>query len=183
MSGIIKKISSHKKSAAMLLLFLAVTVVLLIFKMYIIALLMLSIVIVNELIVRKMKKQKAPFGTRSRIRNVDCLVIGDISHKEAQSLVGDGTSVSINLPGCSLAGAYEVLRHTFSILKENGGSVVLAVKKKNLNKTSYSPFDVSFFHPVTINRLGLKNVKFMIRFPAVFAPIKSLTRRRCGNVN
>ena len=174
MSGIMKIIINHKKTIGTLFLLLIIIAVLLIFRMYIFAAIIITAAIVNVLAVRKMNKQKAPFWKYSKIRNVDCLVIGDISSNTAQNLSGSGTSVSIYLPGCTLAGAYEVLRHTFSILKENGGNAVLVVRKKNISKTDYSPFDINFFHPVTVNRLGLKRAKFMSRFPIVFATVKSL---------
>lgn len=174
MSGIINKVIKHKKTVAAIFLLLVIIAVLLIFGMYIPAAIIIVVFIANELTVRKMNQQKALFGTYSKIRNADFLVIGDIPHKTAQRISERGKTVTIYLPGCTLAGAYEVLRHTFSILKENGGRVVLVVRKKNIEKTGYSPFEISFFHPVTINRLELKNVKFMRRFPIVFAPVKSM---------
>lgn len=174
MSGIIKKIGNHKKSCAALCLLVVLTAGLVMLEQYVLVVLLAGVAILNELTIRKMKKQKEPFGTRSRTRNVDCLVIGDIGPGNAKTAAGEGTAVSIYLPGCTLAGAYEVLRHTFSILKEEGGNVVLAIKKKNLKINRYSLFDAYFFHPVTINRLGLKKQKFMSRFPVVFAPVKSL---------
>ena len=174
MSGILKKITDHKKRVVMMFLLLAVTAVFLIFKLYILAAFLIVVVAVNELTVRKMSKRIAPFSTRSRIRNVDTLVIGETDSVCAKTAAKQGTSVEICLPGCTLAGAYEVLRHTFSILKESGGNAVLAVKKKNIGKIGYSLFDIGFFHVVTMNRLGLKNVRLMSHFPIVFAPVKSL---------
>ena len=98
MSGSIKKVINHKKAAAAFFLFLIITVVLLIFRMYFSAAIIIAAVIVNGLTVRKMNKQKNPFGTYSKIRNVDCLVIGDIPPKAAQGLLEGGKTVSIYLP-------------------------------------------------------------------------------------
>ncbi len=174
MSGIINKVKNHKKAAALLVLFLMIIAVFVISGMYLPAAVIMAVSVANELTVRKMNRQKAPFGTYSKIRNADCLVIGDISPKAAQNLSGSDKTVSIYLPGCTLAGAYEVLRHTFSILKEDGGQAMLVVRKKNIDKTGYSPFEISFFHAVTINRLELDNSEYLLRLPILFTPIKSL---------
>lgn len=174
MSGIIKKISNHKKKFAAMCLFAALITGLLLFRLYIPAILLTAIAIVNELTFKKMCRQTEPFGTRSRIRNVDCLVIGDFSTNAAEELAGTGSTVCIQSPGCTLAGAYEVLRHTFSILKEDRGKAVLVVKRKNLMEKRFSLFETVFFHRVTLKRLGLENRKRMSRFPAVFSPLRSL---------
>ena len=174
MSRIINRVKKHKKAAVVLSLMLVIIAILLVFRMYIPAIIIIAFAVVDELTVRKMNKQKAPFGTYSKIRNADCLVIGDIPQKSAQALPVSGTAISIYLPGCTLAGAYEVLRHTFSILKEDGGLVMLVVRKNNIDKAGYSPFEISFFHLITINRLELNNSKYMLRLPVLFAPIKSL---------
>ncbi len=174
MPGIIKKVKNHKKAAAAVLLILLIIAVLLFFRMFVLAAITIAAVIVNEFTVRKMNKQKDPFWKYSKIRNVDFLVIGDINPKAVQSLSESGRTISIFLPGCTLAGAYEVLRHTFSILKESGGTAVLVVRKKNVERIGYSPFEISFFHPVTVNRLGLIQAKYALKLPILFAPIKSL---------
>lgn len=174
MSGIINKLLKHKKAVAVLFLLLVIISILLVFRMYIPAVIIIVITVANELTVRKINKQKAPFDTFSRIRNVDCLVIGDISPKSVQTFLGCGTAISIYLPGCTLAGAYEVLRHTFSILKEDGGQVMLVVREKNIDKRGYSLFEIGFFHAITINRLKLNNSKYILRMPILFDPIKSV---------
>ena len=118
MSGIINRVIKHKKEAVMFLWILGIVAFLFAVRMYILALIIIVLAIANELTVRSIYRQKAPFGTYSKIRNVDCLVIGDIPQKAMKRFSGNDKAVSIYLPGCTLAGAYEVLRHTFSILKE-----------------------------------------------------------------
>ena len=158
MSGIIKKVMKHKKAFAALCLCIVFVAYLLIFRLYLLALLFVSIVMGNELTFKKMMEQKTPFDTRSKVRNADCIVIGDVGKKALKEVAGEGTVVSICLPGCTPAGAYEMLRHTFSILKESGGRAVLVINRKNLKKRKYSLFETYFYHPTAINRLGLKNI-------------------------
>ncbi len=174
MSGIVNKVIKRKTDVAVIFMLMVLTAFFLFFRMYLAVLVILVFAALNEITVGKMNKQKIPFGTYSKIRNVDCLVIGDINPNSMHSLSESSNIVSIFLPGCTLAGAFEVLRHTFSILKECGGTVILAVRKKNIGKAGYSPFDISFFHRITINRLGIKNAKLMRRFPVLFAPLKSM---------
>ena len=174
MSGIVKKILNQKKMFAALSLFVVLVTGFVIFKLYILTATLIIVAIVNELTFRKINKQKAPFGTMSRIRNVECLVIGDVSLKTAKYLAGNNSTVCIQSPDCTLVGVYEVLRHTFSILTEDGGKAILVVKKKNIEKVRYSIFEVVFFHVVTIHRNGLKNKRRMSRFPIIFSPVKSL---------
>lgn len=174
MSRVIKKLLSHKKKYIALCVFIVLLVSFWILGFYIPAVLLAVAAVINELTFRKMNRQKVLFGTYGSIRNIDCLVIGDVSPTAATNIVNTDSFVCINSPNCTLVGIYELLRHTFSILKENGGKVILVVKEKNIAKKGYSIFEIAFFHDVTIHRLGLENKRKMSRFPFLFSPVKSL---------
>lgn len=173
MPGIINKIKIHKKSIVLLGMEVLLIICLIICGLCMCAALLILTALLNRAVIRKMNRQAAPFYVKSRIRNVSNLVIGDIFHGTGGISEMSEDTVSIYLPGCTLAGAYEVLRHTFSILKENGGKAVIIVKDKNINRLKYSPFEMRFFHPITFKRLKLRNGKAAVRFPVLFAPFKS----------
>jgi hypothetical protein len=129
-------------------------------------------VIYNNILQNKIRKQKKPFGPYSEIRNVDCLVIGDMI--SASSVVPSGCKyIQISAPGRSLKSSFEILKHTSSILKEDGGEVYLIVDIKNKNN-GFSVFDIPFFHSVTIRKYNLYNLEKKTRYRILFAPIKSL---------
>lgn len=134
---------------------------------------LLMLAALNGATVRRMYRQREPFEPRSRVRNVDYLVIGDICAPEEVVPAGE-TFVQIAASNRSLLASYEILRHTSSILKERGGHVVLAVRRKSAAQNTYSLFDVGFLHPVTIERLGLKGKTWQRHLPALFAPLRSL---------
>lgn len=119
----------------------------------------------NLLMKNKIYAQRKPFDTFSGIRNVDTLYIGEISRGGAH----DNNILYIYTPNATENSAYEVLRHTFSILDENGSTVVLCVNASaQRNKKSFSVFDIPFFNDVTIHRLGLENIKSEIWFPLLY---------------
>ena len=90
---------------------------------------------------------------------------------------GGGCSrhVALTAPGRSLTSSYEILRHTFSILKEPGASVVIAVRPANL-EGAYTSFDMPVFRrsPTSVKRLGLEGLARQERWPLLFHPLKSL---------
>ena len=131
-----------------------------------------SIVIYDNVLQNKVRKQKYPFGSYSEIRNVDCLVIGDMI--SASSVVPSGCNyIQMSAPGRSLKSSFEILKHTSSILKEDGGVVYLIVDIKNRNN-GFSVFDIPFFHPVTIRKYNLYDLEKKARYRILFAPIKSM---------
>ncbi len=131
---------------------------------------MLALLFLNWIVLKKMRDEKEPFGTFSQIRNVDFLLIGTLF--DAKSFVPEGKSfVQISSPKRGLFSSYQILRHTHSILKEEGGTVVLAFER---NRDNFSLFDMPFMHPVTIKKYGLESLKRKSRFPLLFAPVKSL---------
>lgn len=170
MSGILKKAKNHKRKLLLIAVLAVAEVVCLLLGWYIIGCLVIFLVILNEAVLYKMRKERAPFDSRSRVRNVDYLVIGDLCR--IQEIVPDGmTYVKITSPGRSLAASYEILRHTFSILKETGGTVAIIGKEST---TGYAVFDVPYFHQVTIERLRLERLNRWKSLPILAVPIKSL---------
>ena len=67
--------------------------------------------------------------------------------------------------------AKEILKHTFSILRD-GGTVIITSKKGAIN--GYTCFDTMWFHDITIKRLGLKTKKLLNKFPLFAEPVKSI---------
>lgn len=130
---------------------------------------------INVAVLKKMYKQKMPFEPTSKIRNIDYLVIGDMCRTEHIVPAGK-TCLQIMAPSRSLYASYEIMRHTFSILRdfEGGGILVLAVRDKYAEKHNFSLFDIPFLHPVTIRKLGLARLARQTRLPLLFAPVRSL---------
>ncbi len=118
-------------------------------------------------------KQIDYFSNNSLVRNVDYLIISDMF--DPNVTVSDGKSfVQIYAPKKSIKGCYEILRHTHSILRDDGnGCVVIALRKKYY-KGQYSLFDTFFFHPVTISKMGLESLRKKANNPFRYAPISSL---------
>lgn len=172
MSRFINKIKKHKK-AFVIAVFVFISAGFVLFKLYLISFLVLLIAVLNYTVVRKMDGQNEAFSPRGRIRNIDTLIIGDVSNDAKKKLLGKDTGICINSPCCSLTAAYELLRHSFSILKENNGKAIIVVKKMRMKK-SYNLFDVRFFHAVTISRLNLKKFVYKCYFPMIFEPFLSI---------
>lgn len=172
MSGFLKKVK-HKKLLLTGTGLILVIGILLWRGWYVAAALFCMIAVLNLTVLRKINRQKEPFYSRSMIRNVDYLLIGDMC--PAEKLIPAGSSyVQISAPGRNLNSAYEILRHTFSILPEQGGKVILAIRAGNVGKQRYSLFDVPFFNPVTQERLRLNNRAWQSKLPILFAPLRSI---------
>ena len=170
MSGIIKFVLSNKKIVGLSLL---IVLGLLFFKHYFLSMIILIMFLLNYLTLYKTKKIVALFDSNSNIRNIDCLIIGDMLN--IKDYIQEGKSyVGIFQPNITLISAYEILRHTFSILDENNAKVIIAVKEKNENINKYSIFDCYYFTNITVKRLGLKLINKIKCFPVLFAPLKSI---------
>lgn len=126
MSGILKKIKKHA-SRVVNIMFLLLCAALILLRLYILVAVIFVIAVVNRMTVRKMNKQKEPFEPRSVIRNLDYIIIGDVSESVRKDISGSGTGICIRSPECSFAAVYEILKHTFSILREQGGKAVIVV--------------------------------------------------------
>lgn len=124
---------------------------------------------INFSIVDKMNRSVAIFTAGSKVRNIDYLVIGDMV--DVADLKEQGkTIVELCAPERTLTASYEILRHTYSIMAENG-KLIIACKDKNINKPGYSMYDIWYFHNVTIKRLHLESYKKKLLMPIVFEPI------------
>ena len=123
---------------------------------------------INFALYKELKNNVNQMNATGTIRNVDFLIIGE--YIDVHALVDDSSSVfAILSPGKSLQASKEILRHTFSILRDGG--TVIVTNERGIMK-GYSCFDTMWLHDITIKRLGLKKV--LCRFPLFVAPIKSL---------
>ena len=112
------------------------------------------IFVLQILMIKKINSQSKPFSAFSNIRNVKYLILGDM-YKPTEL----GSFVQIASPERTLESCYEILRHTHSILDEKNGTVVIAIKRKNIHKNDFSVLDFPFFHTITFKRLGIKKTK------------------------
>ena len=127
-------------------------------------------VAVNFSLYKKIKNNVNQMNATGTIRNVDFLIIGE--YIDVHSLVDDSSSVfAVLSPERSLQASKEILRHTFSILRD-GGTVIITNKKGVIN--DYTCFDTMWFHDITIKRLGLKTKKILNKFPLFVEPVKSI---------
>ncbi len=131
---------------------------------------LIALILLNEATRKKLQSFHKPFDTFSEIRNVDYLIIGDQCDPQ-EFVPEDKTYVQIAAPDRGIRSAYQILRHTHSILKEEGGAVIMTCGK---SKKEFSIFDIPFLHPVTIKKYHLENLKMKSNLPILFAPIASL---------
>lgn len=111
---------------------------------------------------------------KKQVRNADCLIIGDIV--DCANICGaDDVVVCIMSPGKSLEASFWILKRMFSILDEEHGKVVIAVKDKNINKRGVSLFEYSFLSPIYRNILNVHYLEKQRRHPFFFAPLKSIS--------
>lgn len=139
----------------------------------IIAILLLTVVyILNSYVVRIVQLQKTPFQINGNVRNVDYLIIGDMI--DSDMVIPQGKSyVQIKAPNRSLYGAYEILKHTSSILDEDNGSVIIAVKNAKSPK-KFSIFDIPFFYNLTIKKYGIEKYAMLSVVPILVEPLSSI---------
>lgn len=130
------------------------------------------IFMLNRRIKSRLGKQVAPFSSRSMIRNVDFLIIGDLCDPSI-FLPKKSTYINIGRPNRGLIVSYQILRHTHSILNE-GGEVVFVIKSNYLKSEVFSVFDIPFLHYTTIKELGLRKIVRRNRWPLIFEPIISV---------
>lgn len=140
--------------------------------MIIAVLLLILFFILNRSAVRKLLRQKKPFEIGGKIRNVDYLIIGDFIDP-ASVVPTDKTYVQIKAPNRSLTASFEILRHTSSILDEDHGNVIIAVKNIN-KKKPYSVFDIPFLYDLTMKKLGLGKMNQFANFPLLVNPLSTI---------
>jgi hypothetical protein len=169
-----------------LVLLLSIIVSILLPKMFpfvgITLVILIIIVMLNRRIKSRLRKQIAPFYSRSMIRNVDYLIIGDICDPST-FLPEKSTYIYIGRPNRGFVVSYQILRHTHSILKDKGGEVVFVIKSNCLKSEEFSVFDIPFLHNTTIKELGLEKIVRRNRWPLIFEPIisvKFIMNRNCS---
>ena len=138
-----------------------------------IVLLSVSLIIkINFSVKKRIDESVLCFNAGSQVRNVDYLVIGDMAN--VKDICEDGKIiVELCAPNRTLDASYEILRHTYSILKKNG-KVIISCKKRNVEKERYSVFDIIYFHPVTLKRLNIQYSRIKRIFPTIYEPVGSI---------
>lgn len=128
------------------------------------------IMVLNEIVRIKMNKTRELFDIFSSVRNIDYLIIGDFC--VARDYVPNKSSyVQIFAPGRGYNSAYQILRHTHSILKEEKGVVIMTIGE---SKKDFTIFDVPFLCSLTIKKYNLEDLCKKSKFPVIFAPINSI---------
>lgn len=153
----------HKKTIAILFLIALFELgLLLIFKksllVFVICIfdLVLSVLLFLTIKAHKyMRSQMSVFGAKSKVRNADCLLIGELCDPQKVILDTSKSFVQIKVPDVSEFAAFQILKRTHSILNENG-SVYIVLKNQNLNKRTISIIDTYFFHEITIKEFKLQ---------------------------
>lgn len=137
----------------------------------ILILLMVMCFLVNHKAVKIIELQKAPFQIFGEIRNVDYLIIGDMINP---SLIvpSDKSFVQIKAPRRSLDATFEILKFASSILDEDNGNVIIAVKKAGFEK-SFSVFDAPFLYDLTIKKYGIERLVRLSKIPFIVKPLST----------
>lgn len=181
MSGILKKLSKKKITVGFgcLLMIAGLVFFLIGYRLtgifaFLSSLLAVIVILINALVLRNIQQVAQPFYATSKIRNVNYLVIGG---KEAEefSVPEDMSFVRITAPYRGLFASYEILRHTYGILKD-GGTAVITANEKEIADTRFSIFDIPLLEmsPISVKRLGLETLARKSRFPFVIAPKDSI---------
>ena len=179
LNKICKEVAENKKKSIFAMAIAVLMVISFFVQFYILSVLMaagLVCVFLNEAVVRRNRKQRQPFWSRSGIRNIDMLIIGEPC-VITEYVRGGYSYVALTAPGRTLSSSYEILRHTFSILTENSPTVVITVKKKNI-EGGFSGFDIPIFKlsPITVKKLKLESLERKERFLLIFYPIRSIEK-------
>ena len=110
--------------------------------------------IIDLKVYKAMRRQMNIFYAQSKNRNVDCLIIGEVCDPKDIGVECE-SFVQIRNPGLSEEGAYQILRRTHSILKENG-HVIIALESKNVGSKKLGMMDTFFMHKITIKEKKLE---------------------------
>lgn len=167
---------NKKKSVAVLLFLMGITACIFSYCWIGTFLLFLDVTwILNMLTLRKMYGSVRPFLPRNKTRNLDYLIIGEPCN--AKYYVEEGkTYIQLCAPGRNLHSSYEILRQTFSILNENGGTVIITYSHENADKKDFSIFDIPVYSlsPISIRHLRLERLKRLSRYPFYVSTIASI---------
>lgn len=125
----------------------------------------------NRKAVISLQVQKEPFKNGGSVRNIKYLMIGDMI--DPSSVVPPNCSyVQIKAPGRGKKASFEILKHTFSILDEDDGIVIITAKKNAVD--SFTVFDYPFFHELTFNRYHIECPHLFLRFPLLKYPLATI---------
>lgn len=125
----------------------------------------------NKKVLHKMNLQYKDFFSPDGKRNIDCLVIGDC-YDVSEYLPPNYEYIQIAAPKRGILSDYEILRHTHSILKENG-TIYMPVQDKHKDN-GLTIFDFPIFHPITVKKYNIRNFTKKKQFPILYSPIGSL---------
>ena len=125
----------------------------------------------NSKVINIIKCQYKDFSSTSKVRNIDCMVIGDMINPFF--LVKEGVSfIQIYAPGRGFLSDYEIIRHTHSILKD-GGVIYIPYKMKYTNN-GLSIFDYPILHPITIEKYKIGQKNKQSKYPIIYHLISSI---------
>lgn len=177
MSGILKRIIQYKKYLLLGGILIVIELLIVYFfrnrnfwkVILFIDLFGIILLLIDVKSIQSIHAQMNPFDAYCWTRNVDYLIIGEPC--EPLSVLPDKnyTYVQIKAPGASEFALYQILRRTFSILKEQG-TVIFAINKNNINKKRIRVFDIFFLHDVTIQEMKLNRLSRLKKFVLIANP-------------
>lgn len=110
---------------------------------------------------------------KNMIRNVDLLVIGDMI--DVSTLRSNESKiVSILTPNKSLGASFWILKRMFSIIDEDKGKIIIAIKKENSNRHDITLFDYSFISPIHRKMMKIESMEIKRKHPLFYSPINAL---------
>lgn len=127
------------------------------------------IISINEKVKRILSLQTSYAYGINQVRNVKCLVIGDLC-----TIDDEDDCVYIQTPGKSLWGSYWVLKRMFSIVDESRGKIIIVTRKKNVEKKELSLFEYHFLSNIykeIYKDLGLEKRN---NYPIIYSPVKAI---------
>lgn len=120
----------------------------------------------------KNRKNARELNATGTIRNVDYLIIGDMC--SIKDIVPSGaTYFAICCPGRSMFASYEIMRHTFSIAKEEG-YVVIACRRDRIDSREITVFDMPYLNQLSIKRMNLAKLKKKEKLVLFLKPVQTI---------
>lgn len=135
------------------------------------ALALAAAIVINALAARSLKKQYETFNSTSKIRNIDCLFVGDML-KSSEYIEGGCSLAQLSAPGRGFLSDYEIIRHAHSILKDNG-CIYIPYRIRHAD-SGLSLFDYPIFHRVTFEKYKCSHKAKRAKYPFFFAPLKTI---------
>lgn len=131
------------------------------------------LLVANNIVRKKINDPISKLSSLREIKSYNTIVIGDYCEKEVYlPYCGKGNVLEFICPKRSIDASYQILRHTFSVLEENGTCII--VNGNNSERNRYSVFDLPFFHFITLKELKLETLKSKSRWPLLFYPVCSI---------